>query len=119
MSETTEDELHLAHFDDDKPFIKQRIDKIGTGLAWSEDPRSRLIYLVGAVQVDEADDDAGDYAVTSVLLLRRNRLEDEVDTWTALRHDRIRRTDDGFQLYRRRALLDQSVILSKNLGVFF
>lgn len=119
LPDTTEDELHLALFDEDKEFVVQRVMKFGTGVSWSEDPRSRTTYIVGNVQVDEVDEAAGEYAVTSAFLLHRNRLEDETDTFTGLRHDRLRRTDGGLQVCRRRVLLDQSVVLAKNLSVFF
>ena len=57
--------------------------------------------------------------VTSYLLIVRNRLEDEQDSFVCGRTDRFRRTPDGLRISRRRIALDQSVILSKNMSVMF
>lgn len=123
LPETTEGPLALALFDDDKAFLTQRVAKIATGVSWSEDPLSRVTYSIGNVIVDIAEDAAADavneYSVYSTFTLQRNRLEDEADTYTGVRRDRIRRTVNGLQIARRHIQLDQSVILTKNMSVFF
>jgi 3-phenylpropionate/cinnamic acid dioxygenase small subunit len=49
----------------------------------------------------------------------RNRLEDEVDFWVGERHDLLRRLEPRvWQIARRTIILDQNVVLSKNLSIF-
>jgi biphenyl 2,3-dioxygenase beta subunit len=63
---------------------------------------------------------AGEYAVKSNFICYRNRLQDEVDIWAGERNDLLRRDQDQvLQIARRKILLDQNVVLSKNLSVFF
>ncbi|MEU4650141.1 3-phenylpropionate/cinnamic acid dioxygenase subunit beta [Nocardia fluminea] len=118
LPETTEGPLALALFDDDKAFLTQRVAKIATGVSWSEDPLSRVTYVVSNVLVDPAEH-ADEYEVYSAFVLQRNRLEDEADTYTGVRYDLLRRTSEGLRIARRHIRLDQSVILTKNMSVFF
>jgi biphenyl 2,3-dioxygenase beta subunit len=61
-----------------------------------------------------------EYAVKSNFICYRNRLQDEVDIWAGERNDLLRRDQDQvLQIARRKILLDQNVVLSKNLSVFF
>lgn len=109
-----------AHFDDDKASLGWRIRRLDTGMAWAEDPPSRTRHLVTNVRV-AATAHPDEYAVTSNFLLYRNRLETEVDVFAGERQDVLRRTgaEVGFQIARRTIVLDQSVLLAKNLSVFF
>jgi biphenyl 2,3-dioxygenase beta subunit len=114
--------LRLALFDDDKAFLTERIVKIGTGMSWSEDPLSRVTYVVSNIEVERLPEEpAGEevYLVKSCFVLNRNRLEDEVDTYTGVRHDQLRRTAAGFEVKARTIILDQSVVLTKNMSVLF
>ena len=38
---------------------------------------------------------------------------------SAAREDRLRRVDHGWKIARRRLVLDQNVLLAKNLSIFF
>ncbi|WP_149824631.1 aromatic-ring-hydroxylating dioxygenase subunit beta [Streptomyces tailanensis] len=117
--ETVEHDDALALIDDDKPFLAERIAKIATGKAWADDPLPRVRHLLTNVVIGEQDAEAGEFTVTSYLLIARNRLEDEQDSFVCGRTDRFRRTPDGLRISRRRIVLDQSVILSKNMSVMF
>jgi 3-phenylpropionate/cinnamic acid dioxygenase small subunit len=62
----------------------------------------------------------GEFDVLSNFLCYRNRLEDEVDIWAGQREDVLRNVGPRqWQIARRSILLDQNVVLSKNLSVFF
>jgi 3-phenylpropionate/cinnamic acid dioxygenase small subunit len=49
----------------------------------------------------------------------RNRLETETDILVGRREDTLRRTNEELRIVRRRILIDQSVLMAKNLTVFF
>lgn len=110
----------MAFFDDDKAALDIRIKQRETGKFWAEDPPSRTRHIISNVRIAPVNDArAESYDVRSNFIVYRNRLETEVDLWAGERFDLLRRTDSSFQIARRTILLDQNVVLSKNLSVFF
>ncbi len=111
----------VAIFDETKASLAWRIRRFDSGMAWSEDPPSRTRHLVTNVAVRPADDPAagGDLVAESSFLVYRNRLEHEVDLYAGSRTDVLRRTADGGLLIARRTiLLEQNVLLAKNISTF-
>jgi biphenyl 2,3-dioxygenase beta subunit len=106
----------LSLFDDDKDFMAARIRRIKTGRAWAEDPPSRTRHLITNVAIDEA---GPELRVRSNFLVYRNRLEGDVDLYAGCRDDRLRRVEGALKIARRKISLDQNVLLSKNLAIFF
>ena len=49
----------------------------------------------------------------------RNRLETETDMLVGRREDKLRREGGRLRIARRKIILDQSVLLAKNLTMFF
>jgi len=49
----------------------------------------------------------------------RNRLETETDFLVGKREDLLRREEGDWRIARRKIVLDQSVLLAKNLSMFF
>jgi len=112
------DEVSL--FDDDKAFLEARIRRLKTGKAWAEDPPSRTRHLITNVVIEPANaPQNADFAVHSNFIVYRNRMEGEVDLYAGSRDDLIRRTAGGFQIASRTIMLDQNVLLSKNLSILF
>lgn len=112
---TTPDEM--AWFNDTKPQLAGRVTKLQTGRSWAEDPPSRTRHLVTNVRVTA--DDGSEVSVESSFHLYRTRLKSEEDSWIGSRHDVLRRTDAGLRIARRTILLEQTVLLSRNLSSFF
>jgi 3-phenylpropionate/cinnamic acid dioxygenase small subunit len=109
----------LAHFEENKKSLGWRVAQLGTGMHWAEDPPSRTRHLVTNVRVLPGPA-ADEYSVRSNFLCYRNRLEDEVDLWAGERRDVLRNVGDRqWQIAKRTIVLDQNVILSKNLSVLF
>lgn len=111
--------IEMAHFDDDKRAMEVRILQKRSGKHWAEEPPSRTRHLISNVRVAPSESEAGGYEVRSNFLVYRNRLETEVDVWAGERHDLLRTKGDSFELAKRTILIDQNVILSKNLSVLF
>jgi ethylbenzene dioxygenase beta subunit len=108
----------MLHFDDTYISLKNRIARINSGFAWAEDPPSRTRHFVSNVQVfpTERADEVG---VHSSLLLYRNRgAEATHDLLSGERQDRLRWVDGAWRLARRRVILDQATLGTKNLGIF-
>jgi 3-phenylpropionate/cinnamic acid dioxygenase small subunit len=114
----TSAENELAFFDDDKASLRMRVKRLDTGMAWAEDPPSRTRHLVTNVQIRPRSAD-GEYDVTSAFLLYRTRLETDQNIFAGRREDVMRKTPSGWRIARRKILLDQSVVLAKNLSVLF
>jgi 3-phenylpropionate/cinnamic acid dioxygenase small subunit len=57
--------------------------------------------------------------VRSRFLVYRNRVETETDFFVGKREDILRKVDGRWKIARREILLDQNVLLAKNLAVFF
>jgi biphenyl 2,3-dioxygenase subunit beta len=114
-------ELEMAHFDENKASMDLRVRQLESGTHWAEDPPSRTRHLVTNVRVKGAGGEGGEtrYRVRSNFLCYRNRLETEVDLWAGQREDVLIPVAAGFMIDRRTILLDQNVILAKNLSVFF
>jgi 3-phenylpropionate/cinnamic acid dioxygenase small subunit len=109
----------LAHFEENKKSLGWRVGQLQTGMHWAEDPPSRTRHLVTNVRVQPGPGHE-EYDVRSNFLCYRNRLEDEVDLWAGERRDVLRHVGDRrWQIAKRTILLDQNVILSKNLSVLF
>ena len=114
---TTHQELGL--YDDNKTSLSWRVEQILTRKHWAEDPPSRTRHMVMNVRI-EPTSIANEYAVNSNFLVYRNRLEDEVDIWVGVRHDVLRQLEPlAWQIARRTIILDQSLVLSKNLSILF
>lgn len=116
-------EGEVALFDDDRASLGWRVRQMATATHWAEDPPSRTRHLITNVRVAPAGEgEPAYYTVRSNFLCYRNRLRDEVDLWAGERLDLLRVAPEapaGWLIARRTITLDQNVVLSKNLSVFF
>jgi 3-phenylpropionate/cinnamic acid dioxygenase small subunit len=104
-------------FDEGKDTLTRRVKQILTGIHWAEEPPSRTCHIVSNVQVLAAD--PTEVTVKSRFLVYRNRLETETDFLIGKREDVLRREAGGWKIACRKIVLDQNVLLAKNLTVFF
>jgi 3-phenylpropionate/cinnamic acid dioxygenase small subunit len=105
-------------FDDTKGTLEVRVRRLETDFAWAEQPPSRTRHFVTNVVVDPTDVD-GEYLVSSNVFIYRSRGDDPTPSFYSLfRKDTIRRSGDGFELARRWAALDQSLINAHNMSIF-
>jgi ethylbenzene dioxygenase beta subunit len=109
---------NMAFFDERKTDIDIRIQRFESGMAWVEDPPTRHVYAISNVEGFETAID-GEFEVHSVFTMYRNRAEHDESTLMGRRRDILRRHGASFQIARRLILLQQSVLLTKNLSVFF
>ena len=107
----------VSWFDEGKDTLTRRVRQLRTGIHWAEEPLSRICHMVSNVQVLHAS--AVEVGVKSRFLIYRNRVETETDVLVGKREDLLRRVNGGFKIARRKIVLDQSVLLAKNLTFFF
>ena len=112
----------ISWFDEDKWTLTKRVDQILTGVHYAEEPLSRVCHMVSNVQVLGATpslEAAQEVEVRCRFLVYQNRIEYETYIFVGKRTDLIRKTSDGWKIARREILLDQNVLLAKNLSTFF
>lgn len=112
----------ISWFDEDKWTLTKRVDQILTGVHYAEEPLSRVCHMVSNVQVLGATpslEAPQEVEVRCRFLVYQNRIEYETYIFVGKRTDLIRKTSDGWKIARREILLDQNVLLAKNLSTFF
>jgi 3-phenylpropionate/cinnamic acid dioxygenase small subunit len=107
----------LALFDEDKQTLTQRVERLDTGMAWAEDPPSRTRHLITNVEVAPGPTHL-EVDVFSNFIVYRTRAETEQDFYVGARRDRLRRSDGDWKLAERKVVLDQNVLLAKNISIF-
>ena len=115
--EFTREGLDVNWFDEGKDTLARRVQQIRTGIHWAEEPPSRICHMVSNVQILHAS--PTEIGVKSRFLVYRNRVETETDVLVGKREDLLRRANGSFRIARRKIVLDQSVLLAKNLTFFF
>jgi len=112
---TSDDDV--AWIDDDKVTLTKRVKQILTGIHWAEEPLSRVSHLVSNIRLAQRLD-ANAYLVKSHFIVHRNRLETETDFIAGRREDVLRRVDGNLKIASRKIIIDQAVLLAKNLTFF-
>jgi 3-phenylpropionate/cinnamic acid dioxygenase small subunit len=109
-------------FDEGKETLTRRVKQILTGMHWAEEPVSRISHMVSNVRLLEVNPSAAEPREVTVrcrFLIYRNRVETETDILVGKREDLLRRIEGDWQIARRKIVLDQNVLLTKNLTFFF
>jgi 3-phenylpropionate/cinnamic acid dioxygenase small subunit len=111
-------EEELAILDETKATLHGRVARLDTGMAWAEDPPSRTRHIITNIEV-EPGDAASELKVYSNFLVYRTRAESEQDFYVGARRDVLRRVDSAWKIALRKLVLDQNVLLPKNVSIFF
>ncbi|MFG1941475.1 3-phenylpropionate/cinnamic acid dioxygenase subunit beta [Nonomuraea sp. NPDC048826] len=108
----------MAHFDENRYSLRQRVARFATEHAWTEDPPSRLRHFVTNVRTFATDRDDELVVESAVLLFRSRGDVGESALVSAGREDLLRRCDGAWKLARRLISADESVIRMQNLAIF-
>ena len=109
-------------FDEGKDTLTRRVQQILTGVHWAEEPLSRLCHMVSNVQLLHVQPSVvapAEVTVKCRFLIYRNRVETETDLLVGKREDVLRRVNGQWKIRQRKIVLDQNVLLAKNLTFFF
>jgi 3-phenylpropionate/cinnamic acid dioxygenase small subunit len=120
--EFTREGVDVNWFDEGKDTLTRRVKQIRTGVHWAEQPPSRICHMVSNVQLlgrhptarrpPRSPSRAG-FSSTAIASRRRPT------SWSASARTCLRRVDGAWRIARRKIILDQSVLLVKNLTFFF
>ena len=108
----------LAIMDEDKDSLTRRIRRLDSGMAWAEDPPSRTRHFVSNIEVEAGSRD-NELRVFSNFIMYRTRGETEQDFYVGSREDVLRREEGQLRVAYRKVVLDQTVLLAKNVSNFF
>ena len=111
-------ENELAIRDETKQTLSQRVARLDTGMAWAEDPPSRSRHLITNIEV-EPGDAVSEFRVHSNFMVYRSRAETEQDFYIGARRDVLRRVAGAWKIAARKIILDQNVLMAKNVSIFF
>jgi 3-phenylpropionate/cinnamic acid dioxygenase small subunit len=112
----------ISWFDEDKWTLGKRVEQILTGVHYAEEPLSRVTHMVSNVRlldVSPSPEDAADVVVGSRFLVYQNRVEYETNMFVGRRIDTLRRNGESWLIARRELILEQNVLLAKNLSILF
>lgn len=111
-------EDELAILDETRETLRGRVARLDTGMAWAEDPPSRTRHLITNIEV-EPGSVASEIKVHSNFMVYRSRAETEQDFYVGARRDVLRRVGGAWKIASRKVILDQNVLLAKNVSIFF
>ena len=120
--EFTREGQDVNWFDEGKETLERRVRQILTGVHWAEEPLSRICHFVTNVQLLRAEPSITDPIEVSVkcrFLIYRNRVQTETDFLIGKREDTLRKVNKEWNISQRKIILDQNVLLAKNLTFFF
>ena len=108
----------MAIYNDEYDDLEQRVNRLGTGTVWMENPASSVRYFIDHVEAFHTDNE-DELLVTSNFLVFRHRGQLEHSEHVGGRRDVLRKVAGGYQLVRRKITLDARVTEDKNLYMFF
>jgi 3-phenylpropionate/cinnamic acid dioxygenase small subunit len=114
--EDTKAGSEICWFDEGKATAELRVAQLATGQHWAEEPVSRVTHMVTNIRLESVN--LPEVDLSCRFIVYRNRVADETDFLVGRRRDRLRKVGDDWQVVRRELLLDQSVLLAKNLSIF-
>jgi 3-phenylpropionate/cinnamic acid dioxygenase small subunit len=120
--EYTREGLDINWFDEGKDTLTRRVQQLLTGVHWAEEPLSRICHMVSNVQLLHVRPSVLaplEVTVKCRFLIYRNRVDTETDLLVGKREDVVRRTNGQWKIRQRKIVLDQNVLLAKNLTFFF
>ena len=112
----------ISWFDEDKWTVTKRVEQILTGVHYAEEPLSRVTHMVSNIRlldVAPSVEDPLEVTVGSRFLVFQSRVEYENYTFIGRRTDTLRRNGESWLIARRELILEQNVLLAKNLSVLF
>jgi ethylbenzene dioxygenase beta subunit len=107
-----------AYFDDCHLDLGRRVARFMQPSAWAEDPPTRHVHVISNVEAycTNVEDE---YAVHSVFVNYRSRGETDNDLLFGRREDILRQVNGDLRIARRKIVITQSLLMSKNINTFF
>lgn len=110
----------ISWFDEGKWTLRKRVEQVLTGVHYAEEPLSRVSHLTTNILIVAIRGETGarEIDVSSRFLIYQNRVEYENYTFIGRRNDTLRESATGWKVAAREIILEQNVLLAKNLTIF-
>jgi 3-phenylpropionate/cinnamic acid dioxygenase small subunit len=108
-----------GHFSEDRRSLELRVKRLGTDFGWAENPPSRTRRFISNIRVESTPTPNEVKARSYFLLYRSRGSSTEVDLISGERQDLLRKLDGRWKLAGRLIIVDQSVLGTRNLAIFF
>ena len=110
----------MAIYDDDKPFLKRRVSRLDTGLAHSEQPRSRTRHMISNVRIKDVQNGNDEITLTALsnFIVFQSRFESSDHFFVGRREDRLQKKGGQWKIAKRRIWLDQE-LLPRSVSMLF
>ena len=106
----------VSWFDEDKRTVIGRVRQLETGLHWCEEPASRVRHIISNIQVVSVEGE--EVHVRCRFVVYKNRVQDLENLFIGKREDVLRRdAATGWKIVKRRVILDQNVLLAKDMNI--
>ena len=110
--------VEVSWFDEDKRTLVGRVRQLETGVHWCEEPASRTRHIVSNVQLVRVD--GHEVHVRCRFVVYKNRVQDLENLFIGKREDVLRRDNaTGWKIAKRTIILDQNVLLAKDMNILF
>ena len=109
----------MGHFSEDRHSLELRVKRLGTDFGWAENPPSRTRRFISNIRVENTADPNEVKAGSYFLLYRSRGSSTQADLISGERQDLLRKRDGGWKLASRLILVDQAVLGTRNLAIFF
>lgn len=108
----------LAHYEEDKTSMSNRVKRLETGMAWAETPPGRTRHLIGNVVVEPGEAE-GTVNAKSAFIIYRSHLEVDQELFAGKRLDVLRRDDQtAWKILKREIVVDHATLTQKSMGIF-
>lgn len=110
-------EHDLALIDDDKSFLRARIQRLHSGLAHAETPPSRTRRFITNIEIEKRRDD--EFDVSCNMLIYQTRLERTELALVGRREDHLRDCANGSWLISKRKIVLDQTLIPRTISIFF
>ena len=108
-----------GHFSEDRRSLELRVKRLGTDFGWAENPPSRTRRFISNIRVENTPNPNEVKAYSYFLLYRSRDASTQPELIAGQRQDVLRKLDDGWKLASRLIIVDQTVLGTRNLAIFF
>ena len=109
----------MAHFSEDHRSLELRVKRLGTDFGWAENPPSRTRRFISNIRVENTPNPNEVKAYSYFLLYRSRDASTQPELIAGQRQDVLRKLDGGWKLASRLIIVDQTVLGTRNLAIFF
>ena len=109
----------MGHFSEDRRSLELRVKRLGSDFAWAENPPSRTRRFISNIRVENTSKPNEVKALSYFLLYRSRGSSTHADLISGQRQDLLRKLNGGWKLASRLIIVDQAVLGTRNLAIFF